>query len=60
LDDWIEQFVPGRQLLERKSATTNLQPFLFNREEHISRKVDSMIKEAKEKMAKGDKKGKRS
>jgi charged multivesicular body protein 4 len=57
LDDWIEQFVPGRQLLERKSATTNLQPFLFNREEHISRKVDSMIKEAKEKMAKGDKKG---
>ena len=31
---------------------------LYNREEHIHRKVDAMIKEAKAKMAKGDKKGK--
>lgn len=31
---------------------------LINREEHISRKMEQMVEEAKAKMAKGDKKGK--
>lgn len=31
--------------------------FLHFREEHIQRKMDGMVKEAKEKMAKKDKKG---
>jgi len=32
-------------------------PFQYGREEHIQRKIDLMVKEAKEKMAKKDKKG---
>ncbi|EEC46235.1 predicted protein [Phaeodactylum tricornutum CCAP 1055/1] len=44
---------PQKTIVKLRESIANQE----KREEHISRKVDSMIKEAKEKMAKGDKKG---
>lgn len=44
--------------MSNKIIKTKTIPKTNLREEHVHRKMESMIKEAKTKMAKGDKKGK--
>mmetsp|Transcript_12204 Transcript_12204/g.29651 ORF Transcript_12204/g.29651 Transcript_12204/m.29651 type:complete len:150 (-) Transcript_12204:752-1201(-) len=55
-----EESVPSKVLADFRFCASHLFRLIFDatcREEHIQRKVDAMVKEAKTKMGKGDKKG---